>query len=115
MLMRKPVRPCLHRNLDGTGCPNLTEGTWCRLHAPEYRSPTTAVSSSRDHRRKRERLVRMGPPWVRSICNGLITSADDMQLHHVVVVSNGGAKGKTAPSHALCNRRCDARQPSAPS
>jgi hypothetical protein len=108
--MRPPIRPCLHRDSDGIGCPNLTEGSYCIEHNKQRRrSPSTRVTQSREHRRKRERIVRQGPPWICSICGMPIMSADDMQLHHVVAVANGGAKGKTAPAHALCNRRRGAR------
>ena len=90
------LRPCAGlsaractRNPNGTGRPNYTEGSWCADHLKQQpRSPSTRVVQSREHRRKRERIVRQGPPWICSICGMPIVSADDMQLHHVVAVAN---------------------------
>jgi 5-methylcytosine-specific restriction endonuclease McrA len=83
------------------GCPNLTEGSWCHEHLKQQpRSPSTRVTQSRDHRRKRERIVRQGPPWTCSICGEPIMSSDDMDVHHVVAVADGGAEAMTAPAHS---------------
>jgi 5-methylcytosine-specific restriction endonuclease McrA len=62
------------------------------------------------HRRRRQALLRKGPPWVCHLCGGLIWKPHDMQLDHVVAIAAGGAHdGEVRPSHASCNARRGSR------
>ena len=87
----KPKKPCKH-----PGCPNLTDGTYCREHArlryqqynSEQRDPETKNRYGSEWRSIREQFI-VAFPFCQ-ICRkyGRITRA--VEVHHIVPLSEGG-------------------------
>ena len=87
----KPKRPCAH-----PGCPELSEGRFCKIHAKqdarEYekyrRDPDSRKRYGRAWQRIRNRYVSKHPLCERCAADGRYTPAQE--VHHIKPLSEGG-------------------------
>lgn len=99
----KPKRPCAH-----PGCPNLTDGQYCKEHqrkaTEEYnkheRSPDVNKTYGRSWKRIRDRYIQKHPLCEMCQKEGRLTPADE--VHHIVPVSQGG-KSTQSNLMSLCH------------
>src|ERR1700752_5186729 len=102
------IKPCLHRDpITKAGCPNLaTSGSYCEVHRAKHKSPSTLVSRTTAHRKKRARLVRQlaaGVPMDCAICGRRLKTGDKVNLHHVRPIVLDGPNEDTALAHRYCD------------
>lgn len=115
-----PLRPCIERDpVTRKGCPRyaLPGGSRCRECEAEHernrgRSPSSRITWTAQWKRVRARVVdarrlREGT-WTCEICGQRILSATDIDVDHIVPVSEGGA-GYDEANLRLAHRRCNRR------
>ena len=91
VMPHKPLKPCKY-----PGCPNLTDGTYCKKHkaqvAKEYntyeRSANHNKKYGREWKRIRDRYVKKHPLCERCLMEGKITPVEE--VHHIIPVNRGG-------------------------
>lgn len=111
-------RPCIERDASGRACPRYAvKGSRCAEHEAERvrnraRSPSSTVAWTAKWKRVRAAIIRKrrrpDGTWRCEICNGTITSASEIDVDHVVPVSDDGeayAESNLRVAHRRCNRR----------
>ena len=105
---RKPKRPCSY-----PGCPNLTDGQYCKEHEAvarrQYnkyeRAPDINKKYGRAWKRIRDRYAAPHPLSEMCLKEGRMTPVDE--VHHIVPISRGGTHARDNLM-SLC-RSCHAK------
>ena len=105
---RKPKRPCSY-----PGCPNLTDGQYCKEHEAvarrQYnkyeRAPDINKKYGRAWKRIRDRYAAAQPLCAMCLKEGRLTPVDE--VHHIVPISRGGTHARDNLM-SLC-RSCHAK------
>ena len=92
---RKPKRPCSY-----PGCPNLTEGQYCKEHEAAARRQYNKYERSADVNKKygrawkriRDRYAAAHPLCEVCLKEGRLTPVDE--VHHIVPISQGGTHAR---------------------
>ena len=92
---RKPKRPCSY-----PGCPNLTEGQYCKEHEAAARRQYNKYERSADVNKKygrawkriRDRYAAAHPLCEMCLKEGRLTPVDE--VHHIVPISQGGTHAR---------------------
>jgi 5-methylcytosine-specific restriction protein A len=100
----KAKKPCKYQ-----GCPNLTDGSYCEVHAKqnarEYekyrRDPDTRKRYNREWTRIRDRYIAAHPLCEKCERNGRVVTAQE--VHHIKPLSAGGTHDE-GNLMALCKR-----------
>ncbi len=111
-------RPCIERDQNGRACPRYAiNGARCAEHERERernraRSPSSTITWTARWKRVRAVVIRKRQDddgtWQCDVCNGTITSASEIDVDHIVPVSDGGepyAESNLRVAHRTCNRR----------
>lgn len=93
---RKPKRPCSF-----PGCPNLTDGRYCKEHEKQEnkryekydRDPAVRRRYGRAWKRIRDSYVAAHPLCEECERNGKLTRAEE--VHHILPLSRGGTHDKS--------------------
>ena len=104
----KPKRPCSY-----PGCPELTDGRFCKQHAKEEskryeqydRDPAIHKRYGRAWKRIRDRYISIHPLCEQCKKEGRITPAEE--VHHILPLSHGGTHSEDNLM-ALC-KSCHSR------
>ena len=92
---RKPKRPCSY-----PGCPNLTDGQYCKEHEAAARRQYNKYERSADVNKKygrawkriRDRYAAAHPLCEMCLKEGRLTPVDE--VHHIVPISQGGTHAR---------------------
>ena len=91
MMPSKPLKPCKY-----PGCPKLTSGSYCEVHAGKAASDYNKYTRAPDHNKKygrswkriRDRYIKSHPICERCITSGKVTPVEE--VHHILPVNKGG-------------------------
>ena len=92
---KKPKRPCSY-----PGCPNLTDGQYCKEHEATARRQYNKYERSADVNKKygrawkriRDRYAAGDPVCEMCLKEGRLTPVDE--VHHIVPISQGGTHAR---------------------
>lgn len=118
--MKGVLRPCIERDSEGRGCPQYAKPGCSRcaecqaeLVRKRERSPSSRVAWTARWKRLRASVIakrrRADGTWLCEVCMKPILSASDIQVDHIVPVSDredlAYAESNLRVAHEKCNKR----------